>query len=61
MKWIIKPTVERHATKFIDMYLSRYLPAGCTASIYLFKVNNRNTRKRSEIFSMLTVKSPERC
>ena len=28
------------------------------ANIYLFKVNNRNTRKRCEIFSKLTVKIP---
>ena len=28
---------------------------------YLFKVNNRNTRSRSEIWSMLTVKTPEQC
>ena len=30
------------------------------ANIYLFKVNNISTRKRSEIFSKLTIKTPER-
>ena len=30
------------------------------ANIYLFKVNNRNTRKRSEISSKLTIKTTER-
>ena len=30
------------------------------ANIYLFKVNNRNTRKRCEIFSKFTIKIPER-
>ena len=30
------------------------------ANIYLFKVNNRNARKRCEIFSKLTIKTPER-
>ena len=30
------------------------------ANIYLFKVNNRNTRKRCEIYSKLTIKIPER-
>ena len=30
------------------------------ANIYLFNVNNRNTRKRSEICSKLTKKTPER-
>ena len=29
------------------------------ANIYLFKVNNRNTRKRCEIWSKLTVKATE--
>ena len=29
------------------------------ANIYLFKVNNRNTRKRCEICSKLTIKTPE--
>ena len=30
------------------------------ANIYLFKVNDRNTRKRWEICSKLTIKTPER-
>ena len=30
------------------------------ANIYLYKVNNRNSRKRCEIFSKLTIKTPER-
>ena len=30
------------------------------ANIYLFKVNNRNTRKRCEICSKLTIKTPEK-
>ena len=30
------------------------------ANIYLFKVNKRNTRKRYEICSKLTIKTPER-
>ena len=29
------------------------------ANIYLFKVNNRNTRKRSKICSKLTIKTSE--
>ena len=29
-------------------------------SIYLFKVNNRNTRKRCEFCLKLTIKTPER-
>ena len=31
-----------------------------TAGIYLLKVNNRNTKKRREICSKLTIKTPER-
>ena len=30
------------------------------AKIYLFKVKNRNTRKKCEIFSKLTIKTTER-
>ena len=30
------------------------------ANIYLFNVNNRNTRKRCEICSKLTIQTPER-
>ena len=30
------------------------------ANIYLFKVNNRNTRKRCEIYSKLTIKTKRR-
>ena len=30
-----------------------------SAHIYLFKVNNRNTRKRCETCSKLTIKKPE--
>ena len=30
-----------------------------TANIFLFKVNNRNTRKRRKICSELTTKTPE--
>ena len=29
------------------------------ANTYLLKVNNRNTRKRCELCSMLTIKTPE--
>ena len=29
------------------------------ANIYLFKVNNKNTRKMCEICSKLTIKTPE--
>ena len=34
----------------------RIIPVGN----YMFKVNNRNTRTRCEICSMLTIKTPER-
>ena len=32
-----------------------------SAHIYLFKVNNKNTRKRCEVSSNLTIKTPELC
>ena len=31
-----------------------------TGNIYLFKVNNRNTRKGCELCSNLAIKTPER-
>ena len=34
-----------------------YMPA----NMYLFKVNNRNTKKKCEICSNLTIKIPECC
>ena len=37
-------------------YYHNYYPA----NIHLFKVNNINTRKRCEICSKLTIKTPER-
>ena len=45
------------------MHLLLYHPScqlGCQLDIYLFKVNNKNTRKRCEICSKLTIKTPER-
>ena len=35
-------------------------PVTFPANIYLFKMNNRNTRKRCEICSKLTIKTPKR-
>ena len=36
--------------------MSLHLPG----NMWLFKVRNRNTRKRCEIYSKLTIKTPER-
>ena len=33
----------------------------CPANIDFFKINNRNNRKRLEICSKLTIKTPKRC
>ena len=40
----------------LHLHFHRIYPAG----IYLFKVNNRNTRTRCVICSKLTIKTPER-
>ena len=37
--------------------LTRFHPA----NMYLFKINNRNTRKRCEICPKLAIKAPEQC
>ena len=45
-----------------DYLLEIYKPFDCRypASIYLLKFNNRNTRTKCEIYSNLTIKTPER-
>ena len=45
-----------HYTTISNSHFICYNPAG----IYLLKVNNRNTRTRCEIYSKLTIKTPER-
>ena len=45
----------RQLPYLIDAYLT-YIPA----NIYLFKVNDKNTRKICEIYSELTMKTRER-
>ena len=58
-----------HTHFFMKKTRSKITPDSCRnlqtmldfpANIYLFKVNNRNTRKRCEICSKLTIKTPER-
>ena len=41
---------------FMEPSASSQYPVGN----YMFKVNNRNTRTRCEIYSKLTIKTPER-
>ena len=47
-------------TQHKDGDLSWVTKSHYPANIYLFKVNNRNTRKRCCICSKLTIKTPER-
>ena len=51
VKWLVKSYVISFVRRLI-----KDDPAG----IYVFKVTNRNTRKRCEICSKLTIKTPER-
>ena len=51
--------------RFSDVFRKRPVPwselkTTCPVNIYLFKVNNRNTKKRCEVCSKLTIKTPER-
>ena len=46
------------ANQLTDFYMTGTL---WWANIYLFKVNNRNTGKRCDIRSKLTIKIPEQC
>ena len=49
-KYLHKANKKRTSENFINI----------PANIYLFKVNNRNTRKSCEICLKLTIKTPER-
>ena len=46
-------------SSYIDNVGSVNLSGNVLPNIYLFKVNNRNTRRRCEICSALTIKTPE--
>ena len=43
-----------------NMYAVQVFSDYAPANIYLFKVNNKNIRKRCEICSKLTIKTPEK-
>ena len=45
---------------FPKSFIFSYMCIVNPAKIYSFKVNNRNTRKRCEMCSKLTIKTPER-
>ena len=51
---------QRIARKTRFKYIWVYSEVPIPANIYLFKVNNRNTTKRCEICSKLTIKTPTR-
>ena len=51
--------VKAHFTSSLNGVCSSY--SIHPANIYLFKVNNRNTGKRSKVCSTLTIKTLERC
>ena len=42
-----------------DIFITKHTSSEIPAKIHLFKVNNKNTRKRYEICSKLTIKTPE--
>ena len=56
--WFNKAKIKTVKNKFISKFQisENYRKP---ANIYLFKVDNRNTRKRCEICSKLTIKIPE--
>ena len=66
VEWCHLPIVFKRNAKFLIGYPSVFLVqcglilAKCPTNIYLFIVNNRDTRKRCEICSKLTIKTPER-
>ena len=55
----------QHWFRYLVIYCSRYIKPDMKeitgiANIYMFKVNSRNTRKKCDICSKLTIKTPER-
>ena len=56
----------RNSAKFRNAYFPEHLSVllllenNFPANIYLFKINNRNTKKRCEICPKLTLRTPER-
>ena len=52
LKYLLKFFINK---VFIKVKKMHYLPA----NVYLFKVNNRTTRKRSKTYPKLTIKTPE--
>ena len=71
----IRPNVSKSFEKCMFCQMSHYMGnflskhrsgsrKGCNVpypvGIYMFKVNNRNTRAKCKIFSKLTIKTPER-
>ena len=54
------PLVTAQELTFLFPSVKTFLMSlGIPANIYLFKINERNTRKRCEIYSKLTIKTPE--
>ena len=54
------PTDYNLINNMVGIFLSLFLQVKYPAGKYLFKVNNKSTRARCEIFSKLTIKTPER-
>ena len=62
--YIDLPTSSIHFKIMLFVYISIFPYRCCSSSpvsIYLFKVNNRNTTKKCEICSKLTIKRPQQC
>ena len=55
------PLVTSQELTFLIPSIQTFLmPRGIPANIYLFKFSNRDTRKKCEVCSKLTIKTPER-
>ena len=59
--WFVHRLLQSRGDKNFSQISEAYLPhqLSIPANMYLFKFNNRNTRKRCEIRSKLTIKLPE--
>ena len=60
-KQLYSMLLTNYSSKKFTVIISQYFTTSSydLAGIYLLKVNNRNTRTRCEIYSKLTIKTPE--
>ena len=57
---LLKKTTSRIVPKLFPNINKHFFPGKIPINIYLFTVNNRNTRKRYGLYSKLIIKTPKK-